>query len=53
MRVAASVVWVGVMMFSLTNLALAAAAWVETLAVLARACTTVVKLDPSFDTWMS
>ena len=38
---------------SRTNLPLAAIAWLVTLAVLPRTCTTVVKLVPSAETWMS
>src|SRR2546421_9454240 len=53
MRAAPSVLCCGVMTLSRTNLPLAAIAWLVTLAVLPRTCTTVVKLVPSAETWMS
>src|SRR5919204_526558 len=53
MRVAASPFWVGVMTFSRMNRPDVLTGWVDTSAVLPRACTTVVKLVPSLDTWMS
>src|SRR2546421_391795 len=53
MRAAPPVLCCGVMTLSRTNLPLAAIAWLVTLAVLPRTCTTVVKLVPSAETWMS
>src|SRR2546430_14901853 len=53
MRAAPPVPCCGVMTLNRTNLPLAAIAWLVTLAVLPRTCTTVVKLVPSAETWMS
>src|SRR6266545_3165473 len=53
MRAAPPVPCSAVMTLSRTNLPLVAMVWLVTLAVLPRTCTTVVKLVPSAETWMS
>src|SRR5690348_2979229 len=53
MRAWLSDVWVGVTTLSRTYRPVVFTGWVVTPSVLPRACTTVVKLVPLSDTWMS